>query len=92
MDLGNSPRFSIVEEPSYAHQLLRLVADPRLRDDIQQSFDLDIARNPYECEEIPFTKIRAITIACIPLLTIYFRIDDEDGERVIYLIDVHRMP
>lgn len=36
MDLENSPRFSIIEEPFYTQQLSRLVNDPILRDDIQQ--------------------------------------------------------
>ena len=89
MDLENSPRFSIIEEPFYTQQLSRLVNDPILRNDIQQTFDGDIARNPYECEEIPFTKYRAVTIACFPPLTISFRIDEE--EMRIYLSDVQRI-
>ena len=78
MDWEDSPRFSIIEEPNYTATFSRLVRDPRLRDDIQNVFERDIARNPYDFEEIAGTGLRAVTIAHIPLLTIVFSIDEAD--------------
>jgi len=89
MDQQDSPPFAIIEEPFYTERFARLVLNPILRDDIQQAFERDIIRNPYECEEIPFTNYRAVTIACFPPLTIYFMVDDE--ERIIYLSDIRRI-
>ena len=74
MDWQDNPRFSIIEEAHYTAKFARLVRDPRLRDDIQRTFDEDIARNPYECEEVFGTRLRALTIACFPPLTIVFRV------------------
>jgi|GEM_PF-3342574 hypothetical protein len=90
MDWQDNPRFSIIEEAHYTAKFARLVRDPRLRDDIQRTFDEDIARNPYECEEVFGTRLRALTIACFPPLTIVFSIDETD--RVIKLLDVDRLP
>jgi len=90
MDQEGNPGFSIIEEPFYTQNFARLVRDPVLRDDIQLIFERDVIRDPYIFEEISFTKYRAVTIACLPPLTIYFRIDAED--KIIYLSDVQRIP
>ena len=90
MDLQDSPRFSIIEEPNYTVAFAKLVRDPILRDDIQGTFERDIIRNPYEFEEILGTGLRAVTIAHIPLLTIVFSIDETD--RVIRLLAISPIP
>lgn len=90
MALQGNVRFQIIEEAHYTEQLARLVRDAVLRDDIQRSFDYDLSRNPYECEEVPGTRLRALTIACFPPLTIYFSVNET--ERIVCLIDAHRFP
>jgi len=90
MDRQDNLRFSIIEEAHYTAKFARLVRDPRLRDDIQRTFDEDIARNPYEFEQVYGTRLRAVTIAHIPLLTIVFSIDETD--RVIKLLDIDQLP
>lgn len=90
MDWQDNPRFCIIEEPHYTAKFARLVRDARLRDDIQRTFDEDIARNPYEAEQVYGTSLRAITIAHIPILTIFFVIDETD--RAIRLLDIEQLP
>ena len=85
----DNPRFSIIEEPNYTAKFARLIRDPLLRDDIQIMFERDIIRNPYEFEEILGTKLRVLTIAYIPLLTVVFSIDETD--RVIRLIEIEQL-
>lgn len=73
-DPRSSTDWFIIEGAHYTAKFARLVRDPRLRDDIQRTFDEDIARNPYECEEVFGTRLRALTIAYFPPLTIVFQL------------------
>lgn len=90
MDWQDSPRFSIIEEANYTVEFAKLVRDPILRDDIQDTFARDVIRNPYEFEEILGTRLRAVTIQHIPLLTIVFSIDETDS--VIMLHAISQIP
>lgn len=84
----NAPRiFGIRESTTYQQQFAQLVNSAQLRDDIQRACDLDVAKNPYEFEEIPDTPYRAVGIVCFPPLTIYFSI--HESEHIIELEEIH---
>jgi hypothetical protein len=82
-----NPPFQVIESEEYAEQLGELVADPRLRDDLQQTFDLDLSRNPSLFQIVPGTQLRAVTLACVTPLTLFFSVDWK--KRIIILLEIH---
>lgn len=87
MDLQNktikSPPYQIVESPEFAQQFAALVQDPKLRDELQRSFELQLPVDPEHFFCIPGTPLRFANIATPPL-TLFFTVKD----RRIVLIDI----
>ena len=85
----SDPPYCIVESPTFESQFTGLVNNPKLRDDLKNTFDLDLARNPSAFQRIPGTKLRAVTIACSPPLTVYFTVDKKN--RRVTLQEIHKL-
>ena len=82
-----NPPYQVIESDEYAEQLGDLISDPKLRDELQQTFDLDLSRDPSIFQVVPGTKLRAVTLACAPPLTLFFSIDAR--KRIIMLLEIH---
>lgn len=79
------PPYQVIESAAFAEQFSKLVGDPLLRDDLQAEFYNVLPQDPEQFQRVPGTKLRAVTIACFPALTLYFSIKD----RVITLLEIH---
>ena len=81
------PPFHVIESEEYTEQFAQLISSPKLRDDLQQTFDLDLPLDPGLFQIVPGTKVSAVTLACTPPLTLYFTIDRK--KRIITLLEIH---
>lgn len=79
------PHYQVIESPEFTEQFSRLVSDPRVRDELQNEFYNVLPIDPEKFQKVPGTKLRAVTIACFPALTLFFTIKD----RVITLLEIH---
>jgi len=57
---------------------LEALYDVKNWDEIKQTFDLDVAKNPYAFPAIPGTELRAIGLSTVPQHTVYFWIDEDE--------------
>lgn len=84
------PPYQVIESHEFALQFAQLVNDAKLRDDLQREFYDVLPLDPERFQEIPGITVqgitlRAVTIECFPVLTLYFTIKD----RVITLLEIH---
>ena len=84
---ANSP-YTVKETDYFIEQVGFLVHEIRRWDEIKETIDLDLARNPHEAgHQIPETALYAITLLSEPPLTLYYAVDDDEG--VVTLVEVH---
>ena len=81
----SNPPYLIRESEEYAEQFRHLVPSARLRDEIQRVFYAELPADPEKFERIPGTRLRAVTVATTPPLTLYFTVEN----RVITLLEIH---
>lgn len=81
------PFYQIIESPLFASQFEQLVKDPKLRDEIQRAFFLDLPIRLDEFPTVPGTKIRFAIVNCSPPLTAYFTVKD----RIVTLLEIHAL-
>lgn len=79
------PPYQVIESAEFAEQFTKLVPDPRLRDELQREFYSVLPLDPEQFPQVPGTKLRAVTIASFPALTLFFTIKD----RIITLLEIH---
>lgn len=79
------PPYQVIESEEFAKQFLEIVSDPRIRDDLQREFYSVLPMDPEKFPKVPGTKLRAVTIACFPALTLFFVVKN----RVITLLEIH---
>ena len=78
----------IVKETDYFVEQVRLLTgEIEVWDEIKETIDLDLARNPQAGQRIPETHLYAVTTLSKPSLTVYYTIDDE--AETITLVEVH---
>ena len=63
----------------YTAQFEYLVSDAKLRDELQQTFDLYLPCDPRVFQEVPGTMLQAVTLVCAPPLTLFFHVDWNNG-------------
>jgi hypothetical protein len=81
------PPFQVVESEEYTEQFGDLVSDAKLRDELQQTFDLYLPCDPSIFHEVPGTMLQAVTLVCAPPLTLFFHVDW--NKRIITLVELH---
>ena len=78
----------IVKETHYFIQQVGFLTETiEAWDEIKETIDLDLARNPRAGQRIPKTQLYAVTVLSDPPLTVYYAIDDES--KTIVLVEVH---
>jgi hypothetical protein len=78
------PHYQLKETPEYEKQFEKLVRDPRVRDELQREFSLELPQNPERFYKIPGTKLRFANVGTPPL-TVFFFVKN----RVITLVEIH---
>ena len=76
--------YQLRETPEYEKQFEKLVPDPKLRDELQREFSIELPQDPDRFYKIPGTKLRFANVGTPPL-TIFFLIH----QRIITLIEIH---
>lgn len=75
----------VEETERFSNEVLKLAGNVERWDEIKETIELDLARNPFLVPIIPGTNLRAITLPTVPPRTIYFSIRGEKGNCVIVL-------
>lgn len=78
--------YTVVETQEFLQAAVKVIGSGRAWDDVKESFDLDIARNPYIGQLIPNTHLYALATNTWPQWTIYYTIDDQS--RTVTLLAV----
>jgi len=71
----NAPPFKVKETRKFLSHVKALVGSFQRWDEIKETIDLDIARNPNIFEKVPGTELRAVNLATDPPRTLYFTIE-----------------
>lgn len=80
--------YSIRESDRFIRHAEFELGDLERWDEIKEAFDLFLGRDPYAFEAVPGTSYRAVVLATVPQLAVYFSIDDI--ERVVTLEGIAR--
>lgn len=76
--MENKPQlYQIKETERFLSKVSKVIPSIKRWDEIRETIDCDIARNPHRFEDIPGTELKAVTLLSEPPLTLYFTIDDE---------------
>ena len=75
MDDSSSPPYKVVESPRFARDVKNHFSNFQRWDEIKETIDLDIARNPSIFEKVPSTELYSVGLPTMPPLTLYFSID-----------------
>lgn len=91
MDSSDRPRppgnrYSVTESEEFLGQAAGLLGSQRAWDDIKESFDEDVSRDPYLGERIAGTHLYALATNTWPQWTIYYTISER--ARTVCLIAV----
>lgn len=86
MDSWSNP-YTVKETDYFVKQVVLLTGEIEAWDEIKETIDLDLARNPRAGQEIPETELYAVTILSEPSLTVYYTVDDEN--EILTLVEVH---
>ena len=85
--------YEIEETPEFLAQAERLIGSVRQWDEIKQTIDLDLARDPLFTKDptllnrIPGTDLYGITICCFPPLTLFYTVNEQ--LRKLTLVEIH---
>ena len=86
--MGSLDRTYTVKETHYFIEQVEFLTNKiEVWDEIKETIDLDLARNPRAGRQIPETQLYAVTVLSDPALTVYYTIDDEN--EIITLVEVH---
>jgi len=86
--MNSEDRPYTVRETHYFIEQVELLTDTiEVWDEIKETIDLDLARNPRAGRQIPETQLYAVTVLSDPALTVYYTIDDHN--KIITLVEVH---
>lgn len=79
----------VVKETDYFVEQVRLLTGQiEVWDEIKETIDLDLARNPKAAgQKIPETQLYAITTLTDPSLTVYYTFDDDN--EIVTLVEAH---
>lgn len=86
MDSWSNP-YIVKETDYFVEQVELLTGEIEAWDEIKETIDLDLARNPRAGQEIPETELYAVTTLSKPSLTVYYTVDDEN--EIVTLVEVH---
>lgn len=75
----------VEEAPRFTKEVLALAGSVYGWDEIKETIELDVARDPFQVPMIPGTNLRAIALRTVPPRTIYFSIRGEPGNCVVVL-------
>jgi hypothetical protein len=70
--------YQIRESDRFTRQAEFELVDIRRWDEIKETLDLFIARNPLSFERVPGTSLYAVGLSTIPPLTLYFSVNSAD--------------
>ncbi len=84
--MDNPPPFKVKEAERFLAHVKELIGSFQRWDEIKQTIDLDIARNPNVFEKIPGTNLRAVSLSTDPPRTLYFTVDE--AQEAIILEDL----
>ena len=90
MDFLDNPHivpYTVKETHYFLEQMGLLVSRIERWDEIKETIDLDLARNPRAGMRIPDTQLYAVTVLSEPPLTVYYTIDDQ--AQILTLVEVH---
>jgi hypothetical protein len=74
---GNHAPYRVVETPQFQEDVKRCMGNFQRWDEVKETIDLDLARDPHIFEQIPGTKYCAVTLQTKPLRTLYFSVGDK---------------
>ncbi len=84
-----SSNYGVEESEGFLASISNIIGSVRRWDEIKETIDLDLARDPYVGQEIPGTALRAVTILSQPPLTLYYSVDET--RRVLTLVGAYRL-
>ncbi len=73
---ASRPPFQVIESADFTHQAEIVLGNFWAWEHIKETFDLDVARDPYAFEQIEGTSYRAVRLNTDPPRTVYFTIDN----------------
>jgi len=73
------PAYEIIEHPEFLVQASNLTGSIRNWDEIKNTIDNDLAREPHAGELLSGTRLYGVSIASNPPLTLYYTVDDVKG-------------
>lgn len=79
---SQSKPFKVKETKRFSQDVIKCMSNFKRWDEIKETIDLDLARNPTLFEQIPGTEYRAVTLSTTPMRTLYFSVDS-NSETVI---------
>ncbi len=79
-----SPRlYRVIESEEFLERAAAFAGSFERWDEIKQTIDLDLARDPYVGQAVPGTLLYAVQIEIWPPLTLYYTINDETREMTL---------
>jgi hypothetical protein len=84
--MDNHPPYKVKETKRFLSHVKELMGNFKRWDEIKETIDLDIARNPNIFEKIPGTNLRAVNLATDPPRTLYFTVNE--AQETIVLEDL----
>jgi hypothetical protein len=85
----NRPLFTIIETEEFLNTLRLYFPSAKRWDEIKETIDLDLAKNPTIAHKIHGTYLYAIPLSTNPPLTIYYSVDSK--KQTVTLLEIHRV-
>lgn len=75
--------YRVVETELFTAQAESLLGSMRRWDEIAETLMSDLPRDPHAFEAVPATGFRAVGLNTLPSRTVYFTVNDDDGEIIL---------
>jgi hypothetical protein len=82
-------KYNVTESTEFQERSAAFAGTPQQWDEIKETIDQDLAKNPYEGFKVPNSSLWTIQIDIWPPLTVYYTIDDEKLEMTLVEMRVH---